>query len=226
VGNGSGLTNIPLSGLQTVPLTNNHTAAVTLGGNLTLNGTANIAPNQTASSGSSLMTRGLGDGRYLLGSGSVGSNNFFYPNTVFGSGSSGWVYGTNTVFKTELGYRLGFIANGDGCSIIGATTTASTRPILIGVTTEGYSRFGVYADGRLGWGTGTHTMDPLLSLSSRSNLLFTAAVTVSNTVTTTGTLTAGRVAIGATTNRLEVVGSDLLWITGTTTQRVTLGSYP
>jgi hypothetical protein len=69
-------------------------------------------------------------------------------------------------------------------------------------------------------------MDPLLSLSSRSNLLFTAAVTVSNTVTTTGTLTAGRVAIGATTNRLEVVGSDLLWITGTTTQRVTLGSYP
>jgi hypothetical protein len=195
-----------------------------------MNGTANIAPNQTASSGSSLMTRGLGDERYLFGSGSVGSGSFYYPNTVFGSGSSGWVYGTNTVFKTEspggAGYRLGLIASGDGCSLIGATTAAGTRPILIGLTTEGYSRFGVYADGRLGWGTGTHAMDPLLSLSSRSNLLFTAAVTVSNTVTTTGTLTAGRVAIGAATNRLEVVGSDLLWITGTTTQRVTLGSYP
>jgi hypothetical protein len=65
VGNGSGLTNIPLAALQTVPLTNNHTSAVTLGGNLTVNGTANIAPNQTASSGASVMTRDLGDARYV-----------------------------------------------------------------------------------------------------------------------------------------------------------------
>jgi hypothetical protein len=38
----------------------------TFSGNLTLNGTANTAPNQTAASGSSLMTRDLGDDRYSL----------------------------------------------------------------------------------------------------------------------------------------------------------------
>jgi hypothetical protein len=65
VNDGSGLTHIPLTGLQVVPLTNNHASAVTLGGNVTLNGTANLAPNQTAASGSSLMTRDLGDARYL-----------------------------------------------------------------------------------------------------------------------------------------------------------------
>jgi hypothetical protein len=37
----------------------------TFTGNLTLNGTANVAPNQTASSGSSLMTRDLADTRLL-----------------------------------------------------------------------------------------------------------------------------------------------------------------
>lgn len=37
-----------------------------LSDNLTLNGTANTAPNQTAASGSSLMTRDLGDARYSL----------------------------------------------------------------------------------------------------------------------------------------------------------------
>jgi hypothetical protein len=36
----------------------------TFSGNLTLNGTANTAPNQTAASGSSLMTRDLSDARY------------------------------------------------------------------------------------------------------------------------------------------------------------------
>lgn len=39
-------------------------AGGTFSGNVTLNGTANTAPNQTAASGSSLMTRDLGDARY------------------------------------------------------------------------------------------------------------------------------------------------------------------
>ena len=39
-------------------------AGGTFAGNVTLNGTANTAPNQTAASGSSLMTRDLGDARY------------------------------------------------------------------------------------------------------------------------------------------------------------------
>lgn len=38
----------------------------TFSGNVTMNGTANTAPNQTAASGSSLMTRDLGDARYPL----------------------------------------------------------------------------------------------------------------------------------------------------------------
>jgi hypothetical protein len=235
VRDGSGLTNIPLAALQTVPLTNNHTAAVTLGGNVTLNGTANLAPNQTAASGASVMTRDLGDGRYLLGVGSVGSNNFYFPNAGF-SGSSGWVYGTNYVFKTELqggnGVRLGYLANADGCSIVGATMTASSRPLLIGLTTEGYSRFGVYADGKLGWGTGTHTMDGLLSLSSRSNLLasgtWTFNAAAGNGSGLSNVINAVKVQSSTvTTNFLTLDASGVpIYVSGTTTQKVTLGSYP
>jgi hypothetical protein len=41
------------------------TFSVGSSGNVTMNGTASVAPNQTASSGSSLMTRNLSDARYL-----------------------------------------------------------------------------------------------------------------------------------------------------------------
>jgi hypothetical protein len=46
-------------------ITNNQQSAWSSDGNVTLNGTANLAPNQTAAAGSSLMTRGLGDARYI-----------------------------------------------------------------------------------------------------------------------------------------------------------------
>jgi len=48
---------------QYVPI-NYITAGGTISGNLTLNGVSNLAPSQSASSGSSLMTRDLSDARY------------------------------------------------------------------------------------------------------------------------------------------------------------------
>jgi hypothetical protein len=46
-------------------ITNNQQSAWSSTGNVTLNGTANLAPNQSAASEASLMTRGLGDARYI-----------------------------------------------------------------------------------------------------------------------------------------------------------------
>lgn len=43
---------------------NTHGGTSTFTGNVTMNGTSNTAPNQTAASSSSIMTRGLGDTRY------------------------------------------------------------------------------------------------------------------------------------------------------------------
>jgi hypothetical protein len=54
-------------GVASRAITTHQQSAWSSDGNVTLNGTANLAPNQTASSGSSLMTRSLGDTRYLLG---------------------------------------------------------------------------------------------------------------------------------------------------------------
>jgi len=55
------------------------------------------------------------------------------------------------------------------------------------------------------------------------------AGTTTNTGTTTFTqpITAPRVAVNAATNFITTVdGTNLVWVTGTTTQRVTLGTYP
>jgi hypothetical protein len=143
-------------------------------------------------------------------------------------GRSGITYGTNLLWSADIspGLRRGLLAAGGGLMGVFSADAATSSAISMGVTAEDYRRLRVLASGAIAWGTGTHAADVLLSLTSRSNLLFTAAITVSNTVNTTGTLTGGKVAIGAPTNRLEVVGSELLWITGTTTQRITLGSYP
>jgi hypothetical protein len=120
VRDGSGLTNIPLSGLQTVPLTNNHASAVTLGGNLTVNGTANLAPNQTAASASSLMTRGLGDARWASRNISlpIGAENgtvvfmtvepllhaLRYPTNA--TSASQWYFDTETLPSTNYVFRF------------------------------------------------------------------------------------------------------------------------
>jgi hypothetical protein len=62
---GATLTNLGLGAANNVTFSN-ITASGTLGvtGNATFSGTANLAPSQTASSGSSLMTRDLGDARF------------------------------------------------------------------------------------------------------------------------------------------------------------------
>jgi hypothetical protein len=51
-------------GVASRAITNNQQSAWSSTGNVTLNGTANLAPNQTAASGSSLLTRDLADDRY------------------------------------------------------------------------------------------------------------------------------------------------------------------
>jgi hypothetical protein len=63
---GATLTNLGLGATNNVTFSN-ITASGTLGvtGNATFSGTANLAPAQTADSGSSLMTRDLSDDRYL-----------------------------------------------------------------------------------------------------------------------------------------------------------------
>ena len=83
------------------------TLAPTLADNLTLNGTANTAPNQTAASGSSLMTRDLGDARFqvlamtalptpLATSGAGGNNSYLLERGEF---TSGVTYGTYTKYS-------------------------------------------------------------------------------------------------------------------------------
>jgi hypothetical protein len=65
---GATLTNLGLGAANNVTFSN-ITASGTLGvtGNATLNGVDNLAPSQTADSGSSLMTRDLSDARYTTG---------------------------------------------------------------------------------------------------------------------------------------------------------------
>jgi hypothetical protein len=93
--------------------------AVNSSGNATLNGTANLAPSQTASSGSSLMTRDLSDDRYsfsqwydandlLSGAQNVGVNPLATGN---GSGQIVnailvTVSNVNTKFMLPVDYRL------------------------------------------------------------------------------------------------------------------------
>jgi hypothetical protein len=69
-----------VSGAQvgTLTITN-----LTTEGSQTMNGTANLAPNQTASSGSSLMTRDLGDTRY-------GALGWKIQEKVFDGGANSW----------------------------------------------------------------------------------------------------------------------------------------
>jgi hypothetical protein len=59
-----------------------------------------------------------------------------------------------------------------------------------GVGGESLRRFRISAGGALFWSNGTFEPEAYLSYASRSNLLCTAALTVSNNVTVTGTITA------------------------------------
>jgi hypothetical protein len=115
-------------------------------------------------------------------------------------------------------------SNAYSVAVAGGFTNSSI--IGGGLASEGWRRFRISVDGGHWFGTGTHALDQLLWLGSRSNLIMSASLTVSNNVTVTGNLQAPKVLIGSSTNGLAVVGTNLLWITGTTTQKVTLGSYP
>jgi hypothetical protein len=72
-GNGFRVLSGPTAGVGSVLF------AVNSSGNATLNGTANLAPSQTADSGSSLMTRDLSDARY---------REFYVPFTVAGNATA------------------------------------------------------------------------------------------------------------------------------------------
>jgi hypothetical protein len=64
---GTARTNLELGATNAVTFSNiTATGTLTATGNATLNGVGNTAPSQTASSGSSLMTRDLGDDRYRI----------------------------------------------------------------------------------------------------------------------------------------------------------------
>jgi hypothetical protein len=88
-------------GVASRAITNNQQSAWSSDGNVTLNGTANIAPNQTASAGASVMTRDLGDARYPRK-----TNVIMYPwvsawgssGATKGAGSNGffWTVPTNS----------------------------------------------------------------------------------------------------------------------------------
>jgi len=67
-------------------ITNNQQSAWSSDGNVTLNGTANLAPNQTASSGSSVMTRSLVDA-HLFADGEPVGWQYIDPSLGYGGGN-------------------------------------------------------------------------------------------------------------------------------------------
>jgi hypothetical protein len=109
---------------------------LTATGNATLNGVGNTAPSQTASSGSSLMTRDLSDGRYF------GFSQLFYEKQDFSTAGTG---ATNGGGISASRGNVRYTAQSNNLS--GAMWIASVKRGLYTTTgnstaTEGY---GVYA---------------------------------------------------------------------------------
>ena len=162
-GNAVGL----VSGAQvgTMTITN-----LTTEGSQTLNGTANLAPNQTASSTSSLLTRSLGDARYL-------TNNHTAAVTLgnilsTGGSTPSILAGTGTTFPSDGPLRVGINMVGGTNGFFNLAGSAPSSTMLGGgVLGENYRRVRIDAGGTFYFGLGTAAADALLSLSSRSNLL-------------------------------------------------------
>ena len=100
---GATLTNLGLGAANNVTFSN-ITASGTLGvtGNATFSGTANLAPSQTADSGSSLMTRDLGDARYSFSRWYTGYELLSLDNTTSGVKALNSGNGSSGIFNNQM----------------------------------------------------------------------------------------------------------------------------
>ena len=112
-------------------------AANTYTANQTLNGTNNVAPNQTAASGTSLMTRDLGDARHpqKMTVTTTGASNFYLADllnsgTASSPGIGGFEGGSLTFQAASSTERLAFWRGATG-----AVTNQKTRAVLRGTVT-------------------------------------------------------------------------------------------
>ena len=128
----------------------------TLSGNLAMNGTANTAPNQTAASGSSVMTRDLVDAR-------VGHytslTSFLFRDYFQGGAQTSGTIGT-----------LGWSSNAPTIGAVAATATERGGVIITTGATSGNSGRLLFYPAPYMTDTGTWVMTARIKLSSVSNL--------------------------------------------------------
>jgi hypothetical protein len=108
----SGATALELGATNSVTFNNLTTSGtLTATGNVTLSGVANTAPSQTASSGSSLMTRGLSDDRYGAWENTTEIVNFTGLTAGIVSGGSTTITPAYTTMRASSGgsYRSMFV---------------------------------------------------------------------------------------------------------------------
>jgi hypothetical protein len=114
-------------------------AANTFSANQTLDGTNNVAPNQTAASGSSLITRDLGDARYYERSASsyltADSTNVVNNSTTYADAGVSVTLGVGT-WLVESTVIVNSANSSAGARI--QIVTSGTSPTIIG----GFSRYG------------------------------------------------------------------------------------
>lgn len=121
---------------QYVPVDYVGKAGGTFTGNLTLNGTANVAPNQTAASGSSLMTRDLVDDTCFGVRGRQGYGTFGSASTALGpigftarpDASYGFAWGTDNTLLTFLPF---FIPRGKTFQNVTLSHLTGTHPTAV-----------------------------------------------------------------------------------------------
>jgi hypothetical protein len=111
--------------------------------NQTLNGTNNVAPNQTAASGSSLITRDLGDARHpqKMTVTTTGVSNFYLADllssgTTSSAGQAGWEGGVVSFQAASSTERLAFWRGATG-----AVANQKARLVLRGTATLNQGAF-------------------------------------------------------------------------------------
>jgi hypothetical protein len=118
-------------GVASRAITNNQQSAWSSTGNVTLNGTANLAPNQTAASGASVMTRDLVDARFPYDGEPIGWQRV-EPWTAWGGGLG------STIVDTPAPFILRGVAYGGTATVYKWFKTASftsSRTNLTVITT-------------------------------------------------------------------------------------------
>jgi hypothetical protein len=88
-------------------------ASNTFAQNQTLDGTNNVAPNQTAASGSSIMTRALGDVRYMLPITKISTAQIDATTSTLAdvTGLTGFVLEANSIYRFEGHFKVTTAAN-------------------------------------------------------------------------------------------------------------------